>query len=193
MGTADAFHSSRTHHAAQGAAISELVDRKFAGRTFGGSIRRRLQVRSHDGPSTDAGRKARQAILLVPEHEGEASSIMCGWLDASRRVAELRPFSSVRTSHKTRFGSEIDLPEAEYEAATEALRVYLSLQAFEITFEVPVEPSGRLPRPRRLSSAAEVPASAPEARASESWGLIVLAALVGFSVCYLLVLLGVIG
>ncbi|MCB9655692.1 MAG: hypothetical protein H6729_16330 [Deltaproteobacteria bacterium] len=197
MGTADAFQPSRTHHAAQGAEISELVERKFAGRTFGGSVRRCIQVRNPDGPSTDAGRKARQAILLVPEHEGESSAVMCGWLDASRRVAELRPFSSVRTFHVRRFEREIDLPEAEYEAATEALRLYLSLQAFEVTFEAPLESHdasrNRAQSLRRSISTLETPSSVEHERPSESWGWMLLAALVGFGVCYLLVLLGIIG
>ena len=56
--------ASRTFHASQALELSELVNMRFARLRYGSADPMVVRMREPDGPSTDAGRKARHPLLL---------------------------------------------------------------------------------------------------------------------------------
>src|SRR5687768_14401573 len=94
----------RTMHADQAVHLADLVSLKFSSIRYGTTSKRVLKVMEPDGPSTDGGRKARQSIVLAPEEGDEKGTIVCGWLDVFRRVAELKSYPVVSQTHQERYG-----------------------------------------------------------------------------------------
>ncbi|MFO0728805.1 MAG: hypothetical protein U1E65_33815 [Myxococcota bacterium] len=181
--------ASRTFHASQAVQISDLIALKFVDQRFGTAVPRVLKVTEPDGPSTDGGLKARQSILLAPEDPSSAqAAIVCGFLDVSRRSAELRPFAVVSQQHQQRYGGNIDITKGEYERCIHDLHEFLRAQA--IDSRVAVTAATRSPSmvPRRSLP----PTSAvDDATQRTTMALVaVLAFLLGFAACYLLVRIG---
>lgn len=104
-----------THYASRSALVAETVQRDLEGKRYGGMPGRALKIAEPDGPSTDGGLKARQAILLVPVR-GEGAALHCGWLDAAKMISQLRTWEAVRARHLARFGTDPDLPRGSYES-----------------------------------------------------------------------------
>ncbi|MEM7678479.1 MAG: hypothetical protein AAF449_21015, partial [Myxococcota bacterium] len=75
--------------------MSDLLNLRFAKERFGTERPRYLRIREPDGPSTNGGRVARQAITLVDFQEDARSTIVCGFIDTVAKKAELRGFAMV--------------------------------------------------------------------------------------------------
>ncbi len=193
MGMA-APEASRTFHASQAVQISDLIALKFTDQRFGTGVPRVLKVTEPDGPSTDGGLKARQSILLVaedPEAHPSAAAIVCGFIDVSRRSAELRPFSAVSQQHQARYGGNIDIGKGEYERCVHDLHEFLRAQAFDSWVAVTAATrASSIPR-RSLPPA---PSGIDEVTERTTLALVsVLSFLIGFALCYVLVRLGAFG
>ncbi len=177
--------SSRTHHASQAAQVSDLINLKFATKTFGTEAKRYLRATEPDGPSTDGGRKARQALLLVTKDEmATGGGLVCGYVDVAMQLAEIRTYAVVSTHFSQRHGRGFDVSKGEYDRMQEQLEAYLAQQGFHTKVAT---------TPRRASGIAHArPASAqtPIPAAVLRWGPIAGAAVAGFLLCYLLVRLG---
>jgi translation initiation factor IF-2 len=126
-----ALEPSRTYHANQAIQVSDLISVKFADRRFGTSTPRIVRVSEPDGPSTDGGRKARQPILLVPE-QGEGNTVVCGFLDVTKRSAELRAYLVLSQQYQQRFGVPLDLSKGEYDRLLTEMQEFLKAQGIEV-------------------------------------------------------------
>ncbi len=183
---------SRTFHANQAVQISDLVSIKFAEQRFGTSQPRVLRVTEPDGPSTDGGLKARQSVILVPEGaETSAGAVICGFIDVSRRSAELRPYAAVSQQHQSRFGAPLDISKLEYERCLTELHEFLRSQA--IDSRIQLAPGGRrsqppMPATQQASSPAPDPATFPMQMVAVGGVCFV----VGFLLCYALFAAGVV-
>mgnify|MGYP000022013930 CR=1 FL=1 len=177
---------SRTFHANQAVQLSDLVALKFNDARFGTGTPRVLKVSNPDGPSTDGGLKARQSIVLV--HEGSdtnAGAIVVGWLDVSRRSAELRPYASVNQQQQARFGTQLDVSKLEYERCVADLHDFFRTQGIDSRVQVATPPTRR--------SMAPTPSVAPPgAFPIQMVGIGLGCFVAGFVVCYALFASGVV-
>jgi translation initiation factor IF-2 len=175
---------SRTYHATQAMQLSELIGLKFAPLRYGKANPRIVKVQEPDGPSTDGGRKARQAMLLIPQ-KGEGNTIVFGFIDMVKRSAELRSYAALKQQYEARFHEPIDLEDDDYGKLLGTMRDYLMLQqvSFELVDHVPP------------SRAASVTSHRPNARDDDDDEKSPLNPLVlgfaagtvfGFMLCYLL-------
>lgn len=193
-----AVDPSRTYHASQAMQLSELIALKFAAQRFGKSPARMVKVSEPD-MSTDGGRKARQPMLLAPE-KGDGQAIVFGFIDLTRRAAELRSYHAIKTQYESRHQGLLDITEQEYGKLLGTMREFVDAQQY--TFELVELPpprttskSGDRPPPGMSSGAAIKPRSgsnvsiAPRASAFQMMPLaigFVAGTLFGFIVCYLM-------
>ena len=135
--------------ARQGVNSADIINGALAKKTLGRNPVRRLQIAAPDGPSTAGGKHARQPIRLV--EEGSAvGGLMCGYLDAVRKVAELRDYGLLAKQHRERFGTIFEPTAQEYDALIENVEGMLKSLGFEVTREHATEtavwtPQGELP------------------------------------------------
>lgn len=167
---------NRTIHAQQTFELADLFAYKFGRFLVGKAPARRLQLMEPDGPSTAGGRQARRPLVLVAVDEADAPSIVCGWVDAPQKTAEIRGYALLSQNHAARFGRTLDLDKEEYERLLAELRGFLAVQ--RITFEVVSAPAPR----------ASAAAPAPRGKA-RPWGWILgctaLGMVLGFGVGFL--------
>src|SRR5262245_45155356 len=117
---------SRTVHASQAAHVSDLINLKFATKTFGTEVKRYLRATEPDGPSTDGGRKARQALMLITKDEmAHGGGTVCGFIDVTSFSAELRTYAVVSSHFTQRYGKPFDVSKGEYDRMQEQLEGYL--------------------------------------------------------------------
>lgn len=173
---------SRTRNANRAMHLSDLLALKFARERFGTEVPRYLRVTEPDGPSTDGGRKARQAILLCPEQEGPSSNIMCGFIDVALRQAELRSYAVVKAHFERRHQQPVDITRGAYNRMVDLLHTFLVTQSYDT--RVTTTPPARAPSPGGVRSASEFTSPRPSATG------LALSFLVGFGLCYLLVRAG---
>ena len=141
---------SRTHHANQAVAIKELLALRFAEERFGDAAPRALKVSEPDGPSTDGGRKARQSLVLA-DTDG-ATSLVCGWIDVAKRVAEVRAFAVVNQQHQARHHRPLDIPREDYNRFAGELSSFLETQGIEThQRKAPPRQASSIPRPARAT------------------------------------------
>ncbi len=174
------LENSRTYHAKQAMDFSTLVTLKFRERRYGIDSSRVIRLRQPDGPSTDAGRKARQAIMLVRERSEAADAVVCGWIDVPKKKAELRGYLVVSEAHERRYRKPFDLSRGEYHRVLEGIQELLDGHGFETRIS---NLPRSLPKPERK------PAE-PSLDMLRLWPLIASGVL-GFLVCYALTLWGV--
>jgi hypothetical protein len=179
---------SRTYHANQAIQVSDLIGVKFADQRFGTEPPRVVRVSEPDGPSTDGGRKARQPILLVPE-KGDGNTVLFGFLDVVKRSCELRSHAVLSQQYQQRYGAALDLSKGEYERLTTELTEFLKAQAFEVRFSSAT--------PQRAASTAANPAHPVRPESSAGVVTVLLAigigCVVGFAICYLIMVARVFG
>lgn len=190
METAD---PRRTYHASQAVHMSDLLNLRFAKERFGTERPRYLRIREPDGPSTDGGRVARQAITLVDFQEDAKSTIVCGFLDTVAKKAELRGFAMVNTAFEQRFGGAVDISRGEYARMMSMLQDFMAGQGIETRMiNEPPPRAASIRASSQMSSAPVAPTTAiiepPEPAAT--WSPMATAFLAGFAVCYMLVKLG---
>ena len=75
-----------------------------------GRSKRVLQISELSGPSSNAGALARQSLMLA----GGGEQPVCGWVDFSAAVAEVRDFATTKAGYESRYRKTFDLTEDEY-------------------------------------------------------------------------------
>lgn len=177
---------SRTHHANQALALADLINLKFSPERYGTENPRYVKVREPDGPSTDGGRKARQAILLCSAKDEEGGGLVCGFVDVMKRVAELRSYVVLKQSFESRYHAEMDLSRGEHGRFLEKMRDFLEVQGFEVRVTNAPRGPSVLAQPSQLPQAVEQKVAPPI-----PWPWIVVSMIIGFSTCYVLMKFGV--
>jgi hypothetical protein len=119
----------RTVLAQEAFKFNDVFGIKFAVQSFGSTVKRRLKL-SEPEMSTDGGRKARQPITLMTEEEG-GRSIVVGWVDVPRKLAELRSFNVAKEQYEARYQSSIDVPREEWERAVSEIIGFFRIQQIE--------------------------------------------------------------
>jgi translation initiation factor IF-2 len=177
--------SNRTVFSSQAALIADLVRDKFSSRFFGRSPFRVLRIDEPEGPSTAGGRLARQNISLVVQ-QGSAPSIVCGWVDVSKKEAQLRSYESVSRRHEARHGQKMELGPEHYERFLNDLEDTLISGGIRVRVLVPDEQEGATSAPAPVPQAANK--RPPRASVSRvmAFLLMVLAFGLGFAARHLL-------
>jgi hypothetical protein len=127
-----AIYTMMAHQAVNAA---ELLNRGLAKKTLGKTSPRRVEVAEPDGPSTSGGKRARQSITLVPI-SGDGGALMCGWIDVSQKLGEMRPYSEVVEQCKMRFGTKFEATSREYDELVKDLAGMLKTLGFQLVQEV---------------------------------------------------------
>ncbi len=174
----------RTYHASQALELSELVNLHFARVRYGSAAPRIVRMREPDGPSTDAGRKARQPLVLVERPEDE-SGLVFGFVDLFKRSADLKGYPGFKAQHEQRFGGPPPLSRIEYGRLLEDLHAFLRSQAIEVRV---VNPARGASAVSGVIPAARSDVSRPPAR--PPWLALPLTGAIGFLLGYLFALLG---
>lgn len=97
--------------------LADFVRTAFAERMYG-SVRYRLHI--GEPPGSKSKRKAREPLLLIPSQDKDPA-IFCGWLDVSKKEAQIRSYSVMVLLHESRHGYEPDISQEEYERFTRKL------------------------------------------------------------------------
>jgi hypothetical protein len=176
---------SRTHHANQALHTADLINLKFSPERFGTENPRYVKVREPDGPSTDGGRKARQAILLCAASDEEGGGIVCGFVDVTKKIAELRSYVVLKQAFETRFHQELDLSRGEHGRFLEKMREFLGVQGFEVRVSNAPRSPSVIAQPTLPPTTVDIKRSLP------AWMGWVASGTIGFVICYLLFRLGV--
>jgi hypothetical protein len=128
----------RTTFSNKAAMVADLVKTTFARRSYG-IAPYRLRIDEPDGPSTAGGLHARQPISLVSNMEN-APAVVCGWVDVSKKEAQLRSYGVVAKRHKGRYTDALDITEEEYERFLNELVETLFYGGIKIVVQVPDDP-----------------------------------------------------
>ncbi|QRN94623.1 hypothetical protein JRI60_36695 [Archangium violaceum] len=155
-----AGESHRTQFATHAALFAERLRDRFSKKIYGRTPHRVLRIDEPEGPSTAGGRLARQSISLIPRR-GTAPTIVCGWVDVSKKEAQLRGHESVSKRYAAHHGTPLDLPAEDYERCIDDLVEALAAGDIKVRVLVPEE----------TSSAAQAPSPPPSAGAQgfPSW------------------------
>jgi hypothetical protein len=105
--------------AKKGSRIAEFVRTTFEERLYG-SVRYRLHIGELPGSKASGKRKGREPLLLISS-EASQPDIFCGWLDVTRKEAQVRSYSVMVLLHESRHGDEPDISEEEYGRFTRKL------------------------------------------------------------------------
>jgi hypothetical protein len=96
----------------KGMKLSEFVRASFEQRVYG---QVRYQLRIGEPASKATGKhKTRAPLLLIPTQDGEPA-ILCGWLDVTKREAQIRSYGIMVLRHEHYHGDEPSISEPEYE------------------------------------------------------------------------------
>ncbi len=126
-----AIYTMMAHQAVNAA---ELLNQGLGKKTFGKVNPRRVEVSEPDGPSTSGGKRARQSITLVPV-SGDGGALMCGWLDVSQKLGEMRPYEEIAEQSKKRFGTKFEATPEEYDTLVKDLANMLKTLGFQLVKE----------------------------------------------------------
>ncbi len=172
----------RTLHASQAVHLSDLINLRFSPERFGTVNPRYVKVTEPDGPSTDGGRKARQAIMLCAQTDPDDRGIVCGHIAIKLKQADLRSYAYVKHIFESRFGRDLDISRGEYNRLIELLQKFLHEQEYMSTVL-------NTPRGGTFAKPAGVPAGTARVSASASSGTglaMLLSFGFGFLTCFLL-------
>jgi hypothetical protein len=173
---------SRTQHAGEVVSATEMLRVRFSERAYGTRRKRVLRLSEPESLSTDGGRKARQTIMLADEGaEPRAPALVCGWIDIPKHAAEIRAYAAAKDGYTQRGGPTLDLSHNEYDRAMAELQDFLATVHVSATVVATVA--------SRRPSVAPPPASTT----GLLWAVAGLGFVAGFSVCWALVRLGVLG
>lgn len=120
--------------AREGVNAAQLINTALAKRTIGKTTPRRIEVAPPVGQSTSGGKKARQSITLIAT-SGDAASVMCGWIDAAQKTAEVREYPTLAEQYQARFGTRFEASAEEYDALMKDLAQMLRTLHFHVTRE----------------------------------------------------------
>lgn len=178
---------NRTFHANQALELSELINLQFARIRYGATDPHLVRMREPDGPSTDAGRKARQPLVLIRDAEDE-SGVVFGFVDLFRRTADLRGYTVVRQQYEKRFASAFPLTRNDYGRMIEELKAFLESQAFQTRVLYGGSAPGSPGQPPTQLASGDLNAASSLRRTGQGspYGLMLVSAAIGFASCYLL-------
>lgn len=128
----------RTMFASHSALLAEELRSALSSKMYGRGPHRMLRIDDPEGPSTAGGKLARQSISLVPR-KGTGPSLMCGWVDVSKREAQLRDFDSVAKRYETHHGEPLEMQAAEYERFLRDVEEVLVKAVIKVRVIVPEE------------------------------------------------------
>ncbi|QSQ23339.1 hypothetical protein JY651_51120 [Pyxidicoccus parkwayensis] len=128
----------RTMFANHSALLAEELRRALASKMYGRGPHRVLRIDEPEGPSTAGGKLARQAISLVPR-KGNAPSLICGWVDVSKREAQLRNFEGVAKRYESHHGEPLEMAQEEYERFLNDVEDVLIKAVIKVRVIVPEE------------------------------------------------------
>ncbi|MFP2907960.1 hypothetical protein ACLESD_23500 [Pyxidicoccus sp. 3LFB2] len=128
----------RTMFANHSALLAEQLRSALSSKMYGRGPHRVLRIDEPEGPSTAGGKLARQSISLVPR-KGTGPSVMCGWVDVSRREAQLRNFEGVAKRYETHHGEPLEMQAAEYERFLQDVEEVLTKAVIKVRIIVPEE------------------------------------------------------
>ena len=168
--------ASRTHHANQAVALSELVALKFAKLSLGGRTPRTLKISAPDGPSTGGGRQARQSLVLTPI-SSKAPSIVCGYIDSARGVAELRSFVVLDKQSRDRHGEPLDFMRVDYDKFIHDMVSFLHAQGLDARVS-----NEKIER----TTPADTPANTQASPSSQLVSMLVIGFLIGLGTGYII-------
>ncbi|NVJ02273.1 hypothetical protein HV824_29720, partial [Myxococcus sp. AM009] len=128
----------RTMFANHSALLAEQLRDALSTKMYGRGPHRVLRIDEPEGPSTAGGKLARQAISLVPR-KGEGTSLTCGWVDVSKREAQLRSFEAVAKRYALQHGEPLELQAEEYERFLSDVEAVLIQAVIKVRVIVPEE------------------------------------------------------
>ncbi|MFP2928881.1 hypothetical protein ACLESO_27515 [Pyxidicoccus sp. 3LG] len=128
----------RTMFANHSALLAEQFRDAMASKMYGRGPHRVLRIDEPEGPSTAGGKLARQAISLVPR-KGSGHSVMCGWVDVSKREAQLRNFEAVARRYESHHGEPLEMQPEEYERFLTDVEEVLTKAVIKVRIIVPEE------------------------------------------------------
>ncbi len=135
---ADEAPALRTMFANHSALLAEQLREALSKKMYGRGPHRVLRIDEPEGPSTAGGKLARQAISLVPR-KGSGPSLTCGWVDVSKREAQLRNFESVARRYEDHHGEPLELQPEEYERFLHDVEAVLLQAVIKVRVIVPEE------------------------------------------------------
>lgn len=147
----------------QGLNAAEMLNAALKTKTIGTDPPRRVEVTAPDGPSTDGGKRARQAIRLVPT-EGRGGTVLCGALDVAQKTLELRTYRNACAQHQERYGKRFDVSPEDYAN----LLKQLGAMVHALQFKVTVTPDTSSPSVPAPAPGTAQPATSPRAAPSDA-------------------------
>ncbi|WP_342376089.1 hypothetical protein NVS55_33155 [Myxococcus stipitatus] len=154
----------RTMYANHSALLAEQLRDALSKKVYGRGPHRVLRIDEPEGPSTAGGKLARQAISLVPR-KGSGPSLMCGWVDVSKREAQLRAYDGVARRYEAHHGEPLELQPEEYERFLGDVEDALIKAVIKVRLLLPEEPA---------DASAATSAAKAKARGGLSWPLVLL-------------------
>ncbi|MBZ4418421.1 hypothetical protein [Myxococcus sp. RHSTA-1-4] len=131
----------RTMFANHSALLAEQLRGAMSSKMYGRGPHRVLRIDEPEGPSTAGGKLARQAISLVPR-KGNSPSLICGWVDVSKREAQLRNFEAVAKRYESHHGVPLEMQAEEYERFLRDVEEVLVQAVIKVRIIVPEEGAG---------------------------------------------------
>ncbi|MFY2563279.1 hypothetical protein ACN469_37125 [Corallococcus terminator] len=131
----------RTMFANHSALLAEQLREALSKKMYGRGPHRVLRIDDPEGPSTAGGKLARQSISLVPR-KGSGPSVVCGWVDVSKREAQLRSFEGVARRYESHHGEPLELAPEEYERFLHDVEEVLVKAVIKVRLIVPEEQAG---------------------------------------------------
>ncbi|QDE92745.1 hypothetical protein BHS06_29290 [Myxococcus xanthus] len=128
----------RTMFANHSALLAEQLRDALSTKMYGRGPHRVLRIDEPEGPSTAGGKLARQAISLVPR-KGAGASLTCGWVDVSKREAQLRNFEAVAKRYELHHGEPLEMQAEEYERFLTDVEAVLTQAVIKVRVIVPEE------------------------------------------------------
>lgn len=128
----------RTMFANHSALLAEQLRDALSEKLYGRGPHRVLRIDEPEGPSTAGGKLARQAISLVPR-KGTGTSLTCGWVDVSKREAQLRNFEAVAKRYALHHGEPLEMQAEEYERFLTDVEAVLTQAVIKVRVIIPEE------------------------------------------------------
>ncbi|WP_426754607.1 hypothetical protein [Myxococcus sp. Y35] len=138
VAAADEAPALRTMFANHSALLAEQLREALSKKMYGRGPHRVLRIDEPEGPSTAGGKLARQAISLVPR-KGAGPSLTCGWVDVSKREAQLRNFEAVAKRYELHHGEPLEMQAEEYERFLNDVEAVLTQAVIKVRLIVPEE------------------------------------------------------
>ena len=101
-----------TTYASSVVMLAGIVTSRMNKKPIGTKRPRLLALQAPPGPSTQGGRAARQALMLVADSE----TAVCGWVDFVEQSWDLKNYDAMAARYQARFAKELDLTRAEYDS-----------------------------------------------------------------------------